>query len=408
MSGKKEKVLVIGSGPAGLAAALFAAMRGKEVTLFEQMPKFAMKLLASGGGRCNVTNTLELQDFAMKFGRQWRFLLPALSGFFGEDLRKFFAENGVKLVLSDGFHYFPESGRAGDVLELFQRKLSSFDSRMVCNAKVGKLLISDGKICGLEVNGEQIFSDAVILCCGGRSFPALGGNGAGYKLAEQAGHHITGTFPAMGGVHVAEKWVTECAGIALPDCETYLDLPKERKNRQRGELLFTHNGLSAFAILDLCGTAAQYLEKMASVPLKVNFLPEQSENDLRMLFARWRQENGSRKVVNQLSTLLPRKLAAFLLENDEVCVANWKSGQIDELIRKIFSTTLTVTGCDSWDKAMVTRGGVALKEVNPETLESRIVKGLYFAGELLDVDGPCGGYNITWALASGKLAGSCV
>ena len=112
MSGKKEKVSVIGSGPAGLAAALFAAMRGKEVTLFEQMPKFAMKLLASGGGRCNVTNTLELQDFAMKFGRQWRFLLPALSGFFGEDLRKFFAENGVKLVLSDGFHYFPESGRA--------------------------------------------------------------------------------------------------------------------------------------------------------------------------------------------------------------------------------------------------------------------------------------------------------
>ena len=400
--------MVIGSGPAGLAAALFASMRGKQVILLEQMPVFGAKLLASGGGRCNVSNRLEVPDLAMKFGRQWRFLLPALSGFSGTDLRDFFAKNGVKLVLSDGFHYFPESGRARDILELFQRQLSHFQARMLSGAKVEKLLISDGKICGVEVNGEKISADAVILCCGGRSYPVLGGTGTGYLLAEQAGHKIVETFPAMGGLHVAEKWVTECAGIALPDCEVYLDLPRERQNRCRGELLFTHNGLSAFAVLDLAGTAAQYLAKMDSVPLKVNFMPDLSEEELRNCFARWRQENGSRKVLNQLCTLLPRKLAAFLLGDCDVCVANWKSGATDELIRKIFSTGVTVTGCDGWDKAMVTRGGVALKEVDPETLQSRKVQGLYFAGELLDVDGPCGGYNITWALASGKLAGESV
>lgn len=404
---KRLRVIVAGSGPAGLHAAYAAAVAGAQVTVLEQLNNSGAKLLASGGGKCNVSNLLPLEDFARKFGPQWRFLLPALRNFSGDVLREFFALHGVELVAPDGFHLFPASFRARDVLELFTGELRRCKADIICGKCVRELLMENSAVCGVRcADGSEFPADRVIVTCGGRSYPALGGRGIGYELARQAGHQITPLFPAMAGLHTAETWVHECAGIALPDCTAYIDLPKFRKQPERGELLFTHNGFSAFAVLDMAGRVAQLLASNSSVPLRINFTPDVGRTQWCERFASWRKNSGSKKVLTLLAEYLPRKLAAALLENSDVTAARWCSADSAKLLTRLLECPFTVVGSDSWEKAMVTDGGVALKQIVPETMESRLVKGLFFAGEVLDVTGPCGGYNITWALASGKTAGN--
>jgi len=403
---KKRTAAIIGAGPAGLAAACAASAAGNRCVVFEQLSSPGAKLLASGGGKCNVTNVLGKEEFAKKFGSQWRFMLPALNEFFGGNLLDFFADRGVKLVARDGFHYFPETESARDVLNLFLEEIKSADGYVKCSAKVASLIIDSGIVKGVRfADGTEFAADAVIIATGGKSYPALGGRGAGYVFAESAGHKITELFPAMTGVHTAETWVHNCAGIALDDVITYIDLPKWRKNQFRGELLFTHNGFSAFAILDMAGSVAKLLSKNPTVPLRINFTPELTRDEWEKNFAFWRQKHGTKKVVSLLSEYLPRKVASALVGDDDVIAARLRGRDQEALLEKVINSPFTLTATDLWDKAMVTEGGVSLKELSPDTLESKLVSGLYFAGEVLDLTGPCGGYNITWALASGMLAG---
>lgn len=400
------QIIVIGSGPAGLHAGYAAAVAGAQVTLLEQMDNTGAKLLASGGGRCNVSNLLPLEDFARKFGVRWRFMLPALREFSGEKLQDFFAVHGVPLNAPDGFHLFPLSGKARDVRDIFLRGITGNEGRVICSKCVKKLLIRDSAVYGVRcADGSEFAADRVIIACGGKSYPALGGRGIGYELAAQAGHQITPLFPAMAGVHTAENWVHDCAGIALDDCVAYIDLPKLRKQPERGELLFTHHGFSAFAVLDLAGQAAALLAAGKKVPLRINFTPGTGMEQWRERFAQWRKNSGTKKVLTLLSEYLPRKVAAALLEDSEVIAARWRGAEAEKVLHRIVDCPFDITGSDTWDKAMVTAGGVELKQIVPETLESRLVSGVFFAGEVLDVTGPCGGYNITWALASGRAAG---
>lgn len=400
-------IAVIGSGPAGLAAGFAAATAGSRVMILEQRPAPGAKLLASGGGKCNVTNTLDMEHFARAFGRQWRFMLPALQNFHGDTLLDFFAAHQVKLAAADSFHYFPESGSARDVLNMFLRLITGANGELCCNTHVKELLISDQQVHGVCcADGSKIAADAVIIATGGKSFPALGGNDSGYDLARCAGHTVTELFPAMTGIHTAETWVHECAGIALPDCIARIDLPAYRKQPQRGELLFTHHGFSAFAILDLAETVARLLAKQPAVPLRINFTPEISREMWQQTFAGWKKNHGIKKVQTLLAEIFPRKLAAALLNDPDVTAARWKSADAETLLNNITDHPFTITATDSWDRAMVTAGGVALKHIDPDSLESRLTSGLFFAGEILDLTGPCGGYNITWALASGMLAGA--
>ena len=404
---KKRTAAIIGAGPAGLAAACAAAAAGHDCVVFEQLSSPGAKLLASGGGKCNVTNILGKEDFAAKFGSKWRFMLPALNDFFGETLLDFFSDRGVRLVASDGFHYFPETEKARDVLKMFLNEINSAGGRIKCSAKVSSLIIENGNIKGIRLSDETEFAaDAVIIAAGGKSYPALGGRGAGYLLAESAGHKVTELFPAMTGVHAAETWVHECAGISLPDVIAYIDLPKWRKNQFRGELLFTHNGFSAFAILDMAGSVAELLTKNPTVPLRINFTPCATRDEWANRFSSWRQKNGIKKIVSLLSEYLPRKVAAALVGDSDIIAARLRGSDQEILLEKLLDCPFTLVATDSWDRAMVTQGGVSLKDISPDTLESKLVRGLYFAGEVLELTGPCGGYNITWALASGMLAGS--
>lgn len=404
----RKTVFVAGSGPAGLAAACNAALNGCQVTVFEQMPRPGLKLLASGGNKCNVTNTLELEDFARRFGKNWRFLLPALKSFHGRTLLDFFSTNGVELVKEDGFHYFPASGKSSDVLNMWLENLSRLKVEIKTGSRITRIITENNAVSGVEVSGRVYPCDALILACGGRSYPALGGLGTGYRLAEQVNHSVTELFPAMTGISVKDDWVHDCAGISLNDAAVFIDLKHERKNVERGELLFTKTGFSAFAVLDLAGRVAQLLAPMPQVPIVVDFLPEKSEDELKAVISSWHSSRGKKSVLSLLAEIFPRKLAAYLLNGNDCPASQFKSSDTAELIAGIKKHRFDATGTGSWDKAMVTLGGVSLKNINPDTLESRLVKNLFFAGELLDVTGPCGGFNITWALASGTLAGKCV
>ena len=396
--------IVIGSGPAGLAAAVAAAEAGERVIVLEQLSSPGRKLLVSGGGRCNVTNILSPRDMANSFGNACRFVRHALYSYSNEALCRFLEARGVELELTDGFHWFPRSGKAKDVLDALWEYACSMGAEMMTSCHAGELLISDGRVSGVRAGGAIFQCRRLIIACGGNSYPALGGTGGGYRLARQAGHRITEIFPAMVGLQCVEAWVHECAGIALPDAESRIALPGE-KFRCRGDLLFTHTGVSAFAILDISGRVSELLAQMPTVPLEINLFAERNSDDWMAIFARWQKDSPTKTVLKLLSLEMPKKLAAFLVGDPELKVSGFSTAARRKLAEKLTALKLDITSTDGWSKAMVTRGGVALDEIDSRTMASRIVDGLFFAGEVLDVDGPCGGYNISWALASGFLTG---
>ena len=363
-----------------------------------------MKLLASGGSRCNISNTLPLENFAEKFGVNWRFLLPALSRFHGETLIKFFQDRQLPLALPDGFHYFPASGKAGDVLDTLLAEVRRHHGELICNEKVIKLI--PGDLWQVHTS-ENIYQCRQVICaCGGRGYPALGGSMAGFELVSALGHRVTELFPAMTGVIAADPRIGECAGISLDDCIAAIDLKGRERLSARGELLFTHRGFSAFAILDLAGKVARLLTKYPTVPLKIDFMPQRSESDLDMIFASWRKTGGVKHISTLLSQYLPKRIAALLLDGNDPEISRWTAENSRMLKRRLKGAVFELSGVENWEKAMVTCGGVSLKEVDPHTLESKLFPGLFFAGEMLDVTGPCGGFNISWALSSGMLAGN--
>ena len=395
---------MIGSGPAGLASAAAAAAAGERVLLLEQLNSPGRKLLASGGGRCNVTNTLAPREMAAAFGRAERFVRHALYTWDNRKLCRFFEYRNVPLTADDGFHYFPVSGKAADILNALAGFSRERGAQIVNSSRGDELLTAGGRVSGVRAGGQVFHCRKVIIACGGRSYPALGGTGGGYALARQAGHRITETFPAMVGLQCAENWVHACTGISLDDAESRIALPGE-KFRCRGELLFTHTGVSAFAVLDISGRVSELLSGMEQVPLEINLFAGRSREFWLEKFNSWQRESGNQPVQKLLARELPRRLAQFLVDDPELKAAAFSTLRRRELADRLSALKLHITGTDGWQKAMVTRGGVALDEVDPKTLESRLLPGLFFAGEVLDVDGPCGGYNISWALASGFTAG---
>ncbi|MBE6356921.1 MAG: aminoacetone oxidase family FAD-binding enzyme [Lentisphaerae bacterium] len=400
---QKYDIIVIGSGPAGLSAGYAAGLTGKRVLILEKMSDPGLKLLASGGGRCNVANILGMEDFAVRFGKNWRFMLPALQNFHGQTLLEFFHAHQVPLILSDGFHYFPESGKARDVLQLFLDGIARCKGTVKCGEKVTDIRCDRG---WQVTAGRNVYRGAaVILACGGRGYPALGGSMAGYELAGKCGHKVTELFPAMTGVVCADARVGNCAGISLADCMATLELKGRNRISARGELLFTHRGFSAFAILDLAGQAAEALSRDPVVRLKIDFLPYISPEELHAEFAAWRQAGGKKHISGLLGKWLPKKAAQLLLDGDDPEISRWQAASSRKLAEKLKGSIFELNGVENWEKAMVTRGGVSLKEVDPRTLASKKIPGLFFAGEMLDITGPCGGFNISWALASGMLAG---
>jgi len=404
-------VTIIGAGPAGLMAALAAAEHGATVTVCESLPRPGAKLLATGGGKCNLTNILAPFDLAMRFGRQGRFLLPALAALPPDALRQWLAAHGVPTTVTDGFHVFPVSQRAGDVLAALLENCRTRNVTIRTDCPVTELQLRNGAVTGVLDNDGPHPADRVILAAGGKGYPALGGRGAGYELARQAGHELVEPTPGLVGLQTAETWPGTCTGISFADSTVTIALPKYRQLPGRGELLFTHHGISGPAVIDLSAEVGVLLRKHpAGIPLTLHLRTDCSPDWWNTEFDRWQREDGKKHLVNLLSPHVTHAVAeALCAAAGNIAhrkAAEFTAAERENLTRMLTAAPVTAIGSDGWEKAMVTRGGVSLKKVDPNTLQSRLVDGLYFAGEVLDLDGPCGGFNLQWAFSSGWLAGT--
>ena len=425
-------VAVVGAGPAGLMAAIAAAEAGRRVVVLEQLDRPGAKLLASGGGRCNLTNTLPREKFIARFGRQGRFMLPALAAMDSRALRQWLDGLGVPTHAPDGLHVYPVSDSALTVQKALWRRLRELGAHVRLGVRVTGLWLEDATekgtvpfsqrrekgtapfsvLRGLETETGRVAAPHVILAAGGRGYPSLGGSASGYELARAAGHTIIGPTPALVPLRVKEPWVRRCAGASLAAARIRIDLAGESRAGLRGEALFTHAGLSGPAVLDLSGDVAALLARHKTVPLLVDLAPGVTPEDWRRRLEKWRTAEPRSTVVSLLDRHLPKSLAAALAELAGIGPAlrppQLSAGSRDRLTELLTALPLTVTGTEGWDRAMVTRGGVNLKEVDPRTLRSKRLAGLALAGELLDLDGPSGGFNLQWAFSSGYLAGKSI
>jgi len=410
-------VVVIGAGPAGLMAAIAAAERGAAVTVLEQLDRPGAKLLATGGGRCNVTNAVPPEEFMAAFGRRGRFMTEALRALDSGALRGLLARLGVPTRARDGFHFFPASERAADVRDALVRRAKSLRTSIVLGAEARGLHVEEGSVRGVETSAGLADARAVVLATGGMSYPELGGRGIGYELARSAGHRIVTPTPALVPLVTGESWSHELAGLSLPDVRVWVDLPRLRKRDVGGEFLFTHRGVSGPAALDISGDVAPLLKAhggtLDEVPLRVEVVRGMDRAAWEIELDEWRSNEGGAMLRGLLARRIPRALSEAvlgLLSRGGSGLGSVRAGSVSQedrrrLANALASLPLTIVGTEGFERAMVTRGGVDLREVDPRTLASRLVGGLFLAGEVLDLAGPCGGYNLQWAFSSGWLAG---
>lgn len=402
-------LIVAGAGPAGMAAAIAAARQGARVLLLEKLPSPGAKLKATGGGRCNLASNLSNAEIMRRFGRDGRFMTPALQACDCSRLIEFMTEIGVECHVPDGMRVFPKDHNAGTVLSALEAEIKRLNIELHCSQTIDALVIEAGIIKGVNCNNKLFLAESVILATGGRGYPTLGSDGSGLKLAATAGHTVTELFPAMLPLQTRETWVKNCRADTIGKAEIRIDLPEAKKLQARGDLIFTSDGIRGPVVLDFAREITPLLARYGEVPLLVNLVKGMNEEELRKHIDNRRKAEPKLTVAQALSGLLPEPLAAELCRQAGLDLAKPLKDQPgssrDRLLKLLVATPLTVIGHAGWEAAMVTRGGVSLKEIRPETLESRLIRGLYFCGEIVNLDGPCGGYNLHWCFASGLLAG---
>jgi hypothetical protein len=404
-----QKIIVIGAGASGMMASIIASRNHNEVILLEKLPKIGAKLKATGGGRCNLTNRLSNEEFMLRFGREGRFMTPALEIFDYKELQSFFKSIGVETHAPDGFRIFPIGHNSSTIIKALKDEMERLGVRILSSQRVEALEFDDSKFITVRSQNSLFKGDKVIIATGGMGYPILGAEGDGYKLAQSVGHKISTLYPAMMPLKTKESWVANCRADTIAKVEIRVNIKKYKKLSARGDLIFTKNGIRGPVVLDFSREITPLLSKFNSVPILINLTKGMNQEDIRRHFKNEIKKNNNHTTLSLVETLLPTSIALELckLAHAEGTLSlNRLSGVIrDRVIELLAWTPLTVTGHDGFKMAMVTRGGVSLKEVNSKTLMSKKIEGLYFCGEVLDLDGPCGGYNLQWAFSSGFLSG---
>ncbi len=408
LNGASFEILVAGGGPAGLFAAIAAARAGRRVLLLEKAARPGVKVLVSGGNRCNLTHECGEEEIVEAFGPNGRFLRPALRRLGPRDLREAIESLGVPTKVEPGGKVFPVSNRAVDVRDAIEREM----------VRAGVVFRGGEPLRGIERSGEgfrivtargALEAARVVLATGGKSYPKTGTTGDGYPIAESLGHRLVPPTPALTPLAVPVPWANALTGLTLPDVQVSLYAGGRLVESRRGGFLFTHFGLSGPAPMNLGGAVAA-LPPSDRAEVLLDFLPEATLPEMEARLRAEAASAGSRTMRRILSTLLPERLVDALLAEASVPVdrqvARLAREERARLLGGVLETRLPVAGTLGFDRAEVTRGGIVLDEVDPWTLESRIVPGLHVAGEILDLDGPIGGYNFTAAFATGALAGA--
>lgn len=401
-------VIVVGAGPAGIFASISAAKDGKNVLLVEKMPQIALKLKATGGGKCNLTNTLKEDEFCEKFGRSGRFIKDALEFFSKDDLLNFFASIGVETVAKDGFRIFPVNHKSTLIIEALEKELKRLDVDIKTSVNIEKISKIDG-VFNIESKLDILKSKNLILATGGLGYPTLGATGDGYSFASIFGHTITKTYPAMMPLFTKEKNFASCKADTISKAILKVDLKKHKNLKLSGDLIFTNNGLRGPVILDFARQITPILEEYDEVPLLISFLKGRNEDEIFRYLKDEIERNPTNTILQNIETLLATNVAKEILN---ICDIEFdlKFKQIEgqkreKLVKTLAWTPFNIVGHDGFKQAMITRGGVDLKQINSKTMQSKLIDGLYFCGELVDIDGPCGGYNLQWSFSSGFLSG---
>ena len=403
------RLIVIGAGPAGMMAAGQAAELGAEVILLEKTKSPGRKLRLTGAGRCNLTNSLELTDFLSHVHGNGRFLRQALSRFFSTDLISFMEEIGVPTVAEPTGHIYPASGRAVDVVNGLRNWLhnNSVDIRTDC--PVAELVVESQRITGVKTRSQTIQTDSVIIASGGESYPETGCTGDGYRLAEAVGHNIVPVRPSLIPLEIPGDIPARLQGLSLSATGVTFLANDKRFATTQGEVLFTHFGVSGPAVLRLSRQVVDALRSKQTITMSLDLLPDLNQTKLNALLLDAIKAHGKRMMQNLLSQWLPARLAPMVLESSDIkpdTPANQVgSAQRKQLLKSLKDFRLNITGHRPMAEAIVTAGGVDTGQVDPRTMASQLVKNLYFAGEVLDVDGDSGGFNLQIAFSTGWLAG---
>ncbi len=405
--------VVIGAGPAGLMAAIEAYNPEHSVVLLEKMRKPSLKLRISGKGRCNITNEEGLQSFLNRFGKKGRFLKYAFSQFFNHDLLNYLHELDVPTKLERGGRYFPQSDRATDIVDAFVNKINELKIPIVTQAHVTDLAKNEAGQFVLQVTHSgrpvQVTADQVCITTGGLSYPATGSTGEGYIMAKAFGHSITDTAPSLVPVLTAGDTAKRVQGVSLRNITVSVWSENKKVTELFGEMMFTRKGVTGPIILTLSETLVSMLDARQDVQIKIDLKPALDHKKLDQRLLREISDHSKQNFKNMLKSLLPRKMIELfvdILAIDPEKQLHQVTGEERKRLRMLLKEfPMQVTGHDSYDHAIVTSGGVSLKEINATTMESKLTSNLYFAGEVIDVNGETGGYNLTSSWSTGYLAG---
>ncbi|MDP5275054.1 NAD(P)/FAD-dependent oxidoreductase [Chengkuizengella axinellae] len=408
-------VIVIGGGPAGLMASISACENGAKVLLVDKGNKLGRKLAISGGGRCNVTNAYEVDQIIKNIPGNGRFLHSAFSNFNNQDIIHFFENLGIQLKEEDRGRMFPVSDKAMTVVRTLIHAAVKLGVHMKTNSPVKRVIYGDQHTQGIELlSGEKIKGSSVIIASGGKSVPHTGSTGDGYAWAEDAGHTITELYPTEVPITSNEPFIQkkELQGLSLRNIELTLWNPKNKKViTHEGDMIFTHFGISGPVALRCSQFVIKTMKKfeIAQVQMSIDLFPEQSEDQLLKQVKNLGENEPKKQIKNLLKKWLPERLIPILLAKvdlkEDMIFNNVANSKWLELISILKKFSFYVKGTRSIEEAFVTGGGVNLKEVNPKTMESKIMNGLFFCGEILDIHGYTGGYNITAAFVTGHTAG---
>ncbi|MBC8590549.1 NAD(P)/FAD-dependent oxidoreductase [Wansuia hejianensis] len=402
----KNKIAIIGAGPAGIIAAGFAANNGNEVYLIEKNNKIGKKLYITGKGRCNITNASPIDEFFDYIITNKNFLYSSLYSFTNDDIINLLKEYGLKVNIERGNRVFPESNKSSDVIKALNNFLTENKVNIMLNSNVNEILNKDESF-QIDVNGELLDFDKIILATGGKSYPSTGSTGDGYIFAKNLGHTIIPIKPSLVPIVVSENWVRELQGLSLRNVNlrTYLD--NKLIHSEFGEMIFTHYGISGPIVLSTSNYLHNY--KLDKINFKIDFKPALDLDKLNNRIIRDFQKYNNKMIKNALSDLLPQKIIPKVIEfagiSFEKMVNQITKEERENLVEIIKNFPLKFDSFRSINEAIVTSGGISTKEINPSTMESKIIKGLYFAGEIIDVDALTGGFNLQIAYSTGYLAG---
>lgn len=405
-----KRVVVIGGGAAGLMAAVIAGREGAKVTLLEKMNYVGKKMGITGKGRCNITNACDMSEFIKNTPGNGKFLYGAYERFTNEDLLQLLHDAGLETKVERGGRVFPASDSALDVRNTFMKFMKQYGVDVHLEEPVKKILVDDGTVTGVVTDKETYHADAVVIATGGKSYPATGSTGDGYILASQVGHTITDIRPSLVPIVIEESWVKDLMGLSLRNVELSVIAKNKVQATMFGEMMFTHFGITGPIVLSLSHTVGKLMRKknIGTIGLDINLKPALSPETLDKRLQKDFDLYSKKQLINGMKDLLPSRLIPLIIELAGIDpqkpinqISKEERQQIGYMLQHM---PLTVKGLRPVEEAIVTAGGISLKEFNPKTMESKLVKGLYGAGEVLDIDAFTGGYNLQAAFSTGYVA----